>query len=216
MNRISEILGFHVKPMNFRHLWCTWLGTNKDLAAEEGHVAGHSQKTFQNVYNESTKCSAQKLIQAIEEKVGHMWEIEYEKSPDQDLNKAIQEKQEALRQHIRRERMKRIMYSKEEYPLNSKHPMANAPKVKFWVGAMALDPDWISSFQRCKREEFMRKTLFLCLQPGGEAATMRSSIVTFYKGDGSYSLQKAREGKEWDGLYQVLHIYKTKIETVNN
>ena len=166
-------------------------------------MAGHSKSTFQDVYNESTKWSAQKLIQAIEEKIGNIWEIEKEKNIDQDLNREIQEKQEALRKHIIRERMKRIMYSEEEYPLNKHHPLANAPKVKFWVGAMSMDEEWRDSFARLKKEEFMRNTLLLSLKQGGEASTMRSSILAFYKGDGSYSLRKARQGKNWDGLYQV-------------
>ena len=101
-------------------------------------MAGHSEKTFNNVYNENTKYSAQKLIQAIESKLGGTLSImEKDGNVDVQLEKDIQEKREALQQHMKRERLNRIYSSDgDDENLSMKHPVSNSHKIRFWLAAL--------------------------------------------------------------------------------
>ena len=93
--------------------------------------------------------------------------------------------------------------------LNSRNHMAFKQKVKIWQSALALDPSWNIYEKNALnvKENFMKKTLLLCLKAGKEADTMRSAMVAAYTGDDRFSLRNVKEGNNWDGLYQVFNYY---------
>ena len=56
---------------------------------------------------------------------------------DTQLEKAINERREALQQHVVQERIRRIYSAdRDDKNLSIRHPMSNAHKFKFWVAAL--------------------------------------------------------------------------------
>ena len=63
-------------------------------------MAGHSEKTFQQIYNENKIFASQRLIQAIEDKTGALWKIGKGKVFDSELENGIEERRKDLHDHI--------------------------------------------------------------------------------------------------------------------
>jgi hypothetical protein len=158
------------------------------LAKDEQHVAGHSNQTFMKYYNESARAATQKLIQSIEKKTGGVLDVRMEVPLETNLNMEMAKRLKRQETYNRRERTRRRFFE-EEIPLNPKYPMANKEKFRFIMGVSALEPGWIKSLRKGKREEFMWRTLLLSLKPEGEQHP-----------DNKLGTAKTGSGFEWSDL----------------
>ena len=76
-------------------------------------MAGHSDKTFQNVYNKNSEFSAQRLIQGIEAQTGALEEIGRGVKSDEHLEESMDQVRKELYANKSKERIKRIYWPKK-------------------------------------------------------------------------------------------------------